>query len=492
MNNPSPKTNVASADRSFVPSGPDRIAGVVRLLTRVSSMDQAINGYGLAAQVSESKAYCKALGWPEPVVYEDAGVSGRLDTRPALERMFRELKPGDVVIVHSLSRLSRAGVSKIAVAVDRIKSCGARFISIKEAIDTHGNSGVLVLAIFAAFAQAELEQTRERTMSGRLEKARQGLWPSGAIAYGLVVRDGRIEPDPERAEYARLIFELAPSRSIEGLMDELEARGVPAPPRAQRWLASTISQMLRNRVYIGELRWGEKVHPNNPETWLPIPCPALITPVQFEAAQRKHRERPRAKPEFWPLTKHLRCAVCGGPMVGAGAGTGESKRRTYRCAVAMKSRAYRRAGRTCAMARAFPADNTNIRAAAVLTETLLSPEALALIAAPVTRQSESIALEQIQLRKQLDRLLDAFQAGDLSREQWRERRQRAEMRLTELERPVESVTIPNDLRAALSNVRNLRGLDFAEVLNELHARLEIELNGTLTVAEVRIPVEEIA
>jgi site-specific DNA recombinase len=484
------RSRKTSSIRSIAQNRPDDVPGAVRASLRVSGAGQAKNGFGLDAQRSGIEAYCQARGWPVPVIYEDAGFSGRLDTRPELERLFRELRAGDVVIVHSLSRLSRGGVAKLTGAVQRIKDRGARFISISENVDTHGQAGSIVLALFGALAEIELEQTRDRTMAGRLEAARQGFWPTGSVAYGYVLDDGTIKPDPERADHARLIFQLAPSRSIEKLITELEARGVPAPPRAKRWLSSTVSNMLKNRVYIGQLHWGEKVHPNEPESWIPIPCPPLVSVAEFEAAQRTHTPRPRARPDMWPLTGFLRCRACGGPVCGASVGLLERKRFTYRCAVAMKGQGYKRAGMACSMSRAFDAVTLNALAASALTETLLSPESLALIAAPVTRQSETIMLERVRLEKQRERLLDAYQEGDMTREQLRDRRRHIEARLVELERPIESVEIPSDLRAALSDVRNLRGVDLVEVLRELHARLEVDEAGNVTVSQVHIPVEE--
>ena len=484
------RSRKTSSIRSIALNRPDNVPGAVRASVRVSSIDQARNGFGLDAQRSSIEAFCHARGWPVPMIYEDAGVSGRLDTRPELERLFRELRSGDVVIVHSLSRLSRGGILKTLGAVQRIKDREARFVSISESVDTHSQSGMILLALGGALAEIELEQTRDRTMAGRLEAARQGFWPTGSVAYGYVLRGGTIEPDPERADHARLIFRLAPSRSIERLISELEARGVPAPPRAKRWLSSTMSNMLKNRVYIGQLHWGEKVRPNEPESWIPIPCPPLISVSEFEAAQRTHTPRPRSRPDMWPLTGFLRCRACGGPVCGAGVGQLERKRFTYRCAVAMKSQGYKRAGMTCSMSRAFDAPTLNALAASALTETLLSPESLALIAAPVTRQSETIMLERIRLEKQRERLLDAYQEGDVTREQLRDRRRHIEARLIELEQPIESIEIPSDLRAGISDVRNLRGLDLVEVLRELHARLEVDEVGCVTVAQVHIPVEE--
>ncbi|MBO4569197.1 MAG: recombinase family protein, partial [Candidatus Methanomethylophilaceae archaeon] len=65
---------------------------------RVSTEEQAAEGYSLEAQRSVLEDYCIAEGWDVHGVYEDDGYSGRNDKRPAYRRMMSEMEDWDVVL----------------------------------------------------------------------------------------------------------------------------------------------------------------------------------------------------------------------------------------------------------------------------------------------------------------------------------------------------------------------------------------------------------
>lgn len=75
-----------------------------RAYLRVSSQIQASEGHSLRAQRAKASAWAAYQGLPEPVYYENAGISGRRDDRPQLLTLLDELKAGDTVIVLALTR----------------------------------------------------------------------------------------------------------------------------------------------------------------------------------------------------------------------------------------------------------------------------------------------------------------------------------------------------------------------------------------------------
>src|SRR5215213_8880164 len=89
-----------------LPVGPVRAAGYLR----VSTADQANEGFGLEAQETRIRAHCVAQGWELVGLYVDPGISGATMERPALTRLREDAEAGVFarVVVLKLDRLARS------------------------------------------------------------------------------------------------------------------------------------------------------------------------------------------------------------------------------------------------------------------------------------------------------------------------------------------------------------------------------------------------
>ena len=127
---------------------------------RVSTRDQNL---GLQLDALR-KAECTGR------IYKDEGVSGKLTSRPELDKCIAALKAGDTLVVWKLDRLGRS-LQHLVTVVNELKERGVGFRSLTENIDTTTNSGRLIFHIFAALAEFERGLIIERTMAG-LDTAR--------------------------------------------------------------------------------------------------------------------------------------------------------------------------------------------------------------------------------------------------------------------------------------------------------------------------------
>jgi DNA invertase Pin-like site-specific DNA recombinase len=164
-------------------------------------------------------------------------LSGKNADRPELAACLDYLRPGDILIVPSLDRLSRSLADLIQI-VGTLRRQGVGFKSLHEALDTTTPGGRLVFHVFAALAEfiRELivEGTREGLDAARARGVRLGRPPAMTAEQIRHARDLLTRPDNTVSSIAWL---LGVSRAtIYKYVPELPARTRPAValPRAQK------------------------------------------------------------------------------------------------------------------------------------------------------------------------------------------------------------------------------------------------------------------
>lgn len=162
---------------------------------RVSTKDQNLDG---------QHDVLRAVGAER--VFADT-ITGTARNRPELDRLLKELRDGDVVVVTKYDRLARS-LKDLLEIVDQIQARGAGFRSLGEDIDTTSPAGRLVFHVFASIAQFERERIVERTKEG-LEAARRrgrvgGRPPALSPAQRVEVKRMRDEEHRQIPEIAAL------------------------------------------------------------------------------------------------------------------------------------------------------------------------------------------------------------------------------------------------------------------------------------------------
>lgn len=123
-------------------------------------------GYArVSTQAQDLSLQLDALQAAECATIYQEKVSGAKKERPQLEKMLRQLRAGDVVIVWKLDRLARS-MQDLVRLVNEIQGRGAELQSLNDHIDTTSPTGKFTFHIFAALAEFERDIIRERTKAG--------------------------------------------------------------------------------------------------------------------------------------------------------------------------------------------------------------------------------------------------------------------------------------------------------------------------------------
>ena len=135
----------------------------------------------------------------------------------------------------------------------------------------------------------------------------------------------KYEIDPETAPIVRKIFtDYVEGKPLQKIANELNASGLRST-QGNEFVVNSLANILHNRAYIGEYKWGEHVIPGG--------MPQIISVELFDAAEKKLTKNKRGgtgaarklNPEdvdFW-LTDHIYCGECGGSLHGI-SGTSKS------------------------------------------------------------------------------------------------------------------------------------------------------------------------
>jgi DNA invertase Pin-like site-specific DNA recombinase len=91
--------------------------------------------------------------------------SGKLESRPALDDLLEQVRPGDTVVVWRLDRLGRS-LRHLIETVSALEQRDVAFVSLTENIDTGTPGGRLIFHVFGALAEFERDLIRERTLAG--------------------------------------------------------------------------------------------------------------------------------------------------------------------------------------------------------------------------------------------------------------------------------------------------------------------------------------
>lgn len=280
------------------------------LYIRVSTLEQAQEGYSVGEQRERLIAYCKAQDWLIADIYVDGGYTGSNLNRPGIQKLMSETEKFDVVLVYKLDRLSRSQRDTLYLIEEIFRPNKVDFVSMQESFDTSSPFGKAMIGLLAVFAQLEREQIKERTWMGRVARAKTGLHHGGGhIPIGYEYEDGHLVINPYEAEQVRKIYEWYLSgSSLKAITDKLQDAGYTNKYSSYNsW--SSVRNILENETYIGRLHFGDVVVDHAHE--------AIITEEQFNAAQilrGKRREQfgSHAFQSKHVLTGLLFCGHCGG------------------------------------------------------------------------------------------------------------------------------------------------------------------------------------
>jgi site-specific DNA recombinase len=298
------------------------------LYLRVSTTSQVQTDYdpegiSIPAQRVACQRKAEQMGLTVVGEYVEPGKSATtIVKRPKFQEMLARIKQDrdvDYVIVYNLSRLNRNRVDDAQVLM-LMRSLKVTLISAQENID-ETPAGQLMHGILAAMneyrssadgADISYKMGQKAKNGGTLGRAKFGYLNVREVIDSHEIRT--VAPDPERAPYLKLAFELAATGdyTMERLADVLNERGLrmrswgekrPAGPISANYL----SRVLRDRYYVGMITYKGEEFQGRHE---PLVSAELFAKVQAVLEERLPQPGSRQRVHHHYLKGSLWCGRC--------------------------------------------------------------------------------------------------------------------------------------------------------------------------------------
>ncbi len=279
------------------------------LYMRVSTEDQAREGFSLPEQKERLEAYCKLNNFEIVDYYEDAGISAKKGNyRPEWERLKEDIKSKKIntMIALKQDRITRS-IYDWENILSFLEENEAYLDFVYDDINTTTSNGRMISRIMMSVSQNEIERTSERTKVGLAGAIKQGHIPHQApIGYKHV--DKMLVPDEATKDIVIRIFNLYHNglsyQKIANLFKEEKVLG------KENWRDNTILHIIENEIYKGDFIHGKRT--KNPTYYENVVEP-IISKELWEECQHQKRNNSRAysRTLTYIFLQKCLCPKCG-------------------------------------------------------------------------------------------------------------------------------------------------------------------------------------
>ena len=281
---------------------------------RVSTEDQAREGFSLPEQKERLEAYCKFNGYKIVEYYTDAGISAKTGNhRPEYDRMLEDGKQGKInmIIALKLDRITRS-TRDWETLMDYLEKYNINIAFVNDDINTTTANGKMVSRIMMSVSQNEIERTSERTIIGLEGAIKQGHIPARApLGYKHI--DKKLVPDPLTKDIVIRIYNLY----FEGLTYNTIAKLFNKEKVLDKtnWKDTSILKIITNVIYKGDYIQGKTTR--NPR-YFPDVVEPIVSKELWDSCQvqKKKNQRNYMRSQTYIFLQKLKCPKCGRILAG--------------------------------------------------------------------------------------------------------------------------------------------------------------------------------
>ena len=419
------------------------------LYLRVSTEDQAREGFSLPEQRERLESFCKFKGYEIIDYYEDAGISAKTGNyRPEFERLKNDIKAKKVntIVALKLDRITRS-IYDWENLMTFLDENNAYLDCVNDEVNTTSANGKMISRLLMSVSQNEIERTSERTKVGLAGAIKCGHIPHVA-PLGYKHEDKRLVIDYSTKDIIVRIFDLYYNgysyQKISNLFNEEKVLG------KDNWRDSTIQTILENEIYKGDFVHGKRTkHPTYYEDVVePIVSKEIWEDCQV---QKKKNSRSYQRTLTYLYLQKLKCPKCG-RILGGKATTKKNGKVYYYyycndCKVQFKENI---------ITEYF----NQLISELVEYDSVVNQFFLPMIKQKFDEPREQLEKEINNQKNKLERIKKAYVNGVFELQEYNEERKIVEKAISELENKLDSTDCAEKLRFTPKDILLKRDIDF--------------------------------
>ena len=308
-----------------------KIAGIY---IRVSTEDQAREGFSLGEQQEKLEQLCKYKDYKIYKVYKDAGISAKdMKHRPSFQKMLQDMREGKInyIVAYKLDRVTRS-VRDLEVLISELEKHHCFLVCDRDDVNTSTANGRFFVRMLTVLSQLEIEIVSERTKFGMT-----GAIKAGHIAGPCPIgyyrdKDKVCRIDNSTKDIVLRIFNLYLQGKSYWQIAQIFNKEKVLYPEKKKWTDTMISRIINNRIYIGDFERYKYREDLETEVYENVVEP-IITREMWEEVQ-KQKERNKAtycRDRVYIFFQKLKCPTCGNILTCKGSGGEKKKYMYYNC-----------------------------------------------------------------------------------------------------------------------------------------------------------------
>ena len=309
-----------------------KIAGVY---IRVSTEDQAREGFSLGEQEEKLLQLCKFKELEVYKVYKDAGISAKdMEHRPQFQAMLQDMKEGKInyIVAYKLDRITRS-VRDLEELISVLEQYNCFLLCDRDDVNTSTANGRFFVRMLTVLSQLEIEIVSERTKFGLNGAIKSGHIP-GQRPFGYTKsEDKKMIIDNATRPYVEKIFDMyLEGKSFQQIANYFKENNIY--PK-KKWHDTTIQKIIDNKIYMGDYEQYKRI--GKQENLEPIVYMNVVEPIISRAKweecqkQKERNQRTYTRDRIYTFFQRLKCPSCGRIMKCKGSGGSKRKYMYYTC-----------------------------------------------------------------------------------------------------------------------------------------------------------------
>ncbi len=313
----------------------DNERSIAAVYIRVSTEDQAREGFSLGEQKEKLLQLCSFKGYEVFKIYEDAGISAKdMEHRPAFQEMLSDMKKGKInyIVAYKLDRVTRS-VRDLEELISVLEQYHCFLVCDRDDVNTSTANGRFFVRMLTVLSQLEIEIVSERTKFGLNGAIKSGHLP-GVLPLGYkkdgnkkTVIDETTKPVIERI--FKMYLEGKSFQQISNIFNEEKVLN-PKP-----WKDTTIQKIIDNKIYMGDYEQFKRIAKNKKvETviYTDVVTPIISRNIWEECQHQKEKnQRTYIRDRVYLFFQKIKCPTCGRIMKCKGSGGKKKKYMYYNC-----------------------------------------------------------------------------------------------------------------------------------------------------------------